>query len=547
MMKMEKLKSILIAVFLLLSVSQNLKSQEIFDAIRNGDIGKVKELVENDPQLVKARNARQFTPLHVAADVNNENIVSYLLEKGADPDAKGNNDWTPLLYAKNIGIAKLLVNNGADVNEGMPIAWALVNRRKEIVDYLIDMGAKLPEVKTSQGLLFLVRSLRCGSDKILKIYLQQGFDLLYESKSKNNLLHYASESNSSELIDQLIGDGVQANKTNIFGWTPLHIAAASGNLEVVKSLLKSGVDLNVRTNDGKTPFNLAADANNDETAEYLKSIGADRSPQKFPVLEGEYMGQPKPGSKAVLFAPGILDPGYEYHGAIVFSTDGNEMYWSAYVDDKGASVLRSQCVNGKWEKPEVYIRGDVPFISPDGNKFYYVAFKQVEGGTKEVIYISEKTTSGWSVAKEMPEMINSVAQVHWQASVDKIGNLYFGASQDKGSRIYYSALLEGEYTKPQVINAFKDIEAFSPYIAPDGSYLIFTTVEEGENLIISFKKRDGTWTEGIDLSNYIGIKGAFCPIVTHDGKYLFFVCSIDGQYANFWVEASFLEDLRPEE
>ena len=541
--KMKTFKSIfVIATLLLFTLST--QAQEIFDAIRNGDIARVKELVEKDPELVKSRNARQSTPLHVAVDRNNEQIVQYLLEKKADPNAKGNSDFTPLFYAKNITITKLLVENGADVNENMPIAWALVNGRKDVVDYLIDKGAKLPEADSPQGLLFLVRSIRCGSKKLLDIYLRQGFDLRYENQTKNNLLHYAAESNSTELIDQLMENGLKANEGNIFGWTPLHIAASNGNLEVVKLLLKKDGDANRRTNDGKTPFNLAIEANKDETAEYLKSLGADQSPQIFPDLQGEYMGQPKPGNKAELFAPGILNPKHEYHGAIVFSPDGDEMYWSAYLDDKGASILRSQRVNEKWGKPEIFFRGDVPFIPPDGNKLYYVAFKEVDGKNKEIIHVRDKTTSGWSEAKEMPEIINSFAQVHWQASVDKIGNLYWGASQDMGSRIYYSALMDGKYTDPEAINALKDIEAFSPYIAPDGSYLIFSTVSEGENLSISFKKGDGTWTGGVDISNYIGIKGGFCPIVTHDGKYLFFVGNIDGQYAHFWVDTSFIKDLR---
>jgi hypothetical protein len=97
-----------------------------------------------------------------------------------------------------------------------------------------------------------------------------------------------------------------------------------------------------------------------------------------------------------------------------------------------------------------------------------------------------------------------------------------------------------------MIAGLKDLEAFSPYIAPDGGYLIITKAAGGEELSIHFKKKDGTWTKGIELSNDIGIKGAFCPIVTPDGKYLFFVCSIDGKYAPFWVDASFIQDLRKE-
>ena len=51
-----------------------MQAQEIFDAIRNGDLAKVKEFVEKDPELVKSRNARQSTPLYVAVDRNNEQI-----------------------------------------------------------------------------------------------------------------------------------------------------------------------------------------------------------------------------------------------------------------------------------------------------------------------------------------------------------------------------------------------------------------------------------------------------------------------------------------
>ena len=41
----------------LLVVAININAQEIFDAVRDGDLAKVKELVDKDPQLVKARNA----------------------------------------------------------------------------------------------------------------------------------------------------------------------------------------------------------------------------------------------------------------------------------------------------------------------------------------------------------------------------------------------------------------------------------------------------------------------------------------------------------
>lgn len=543
---MKTLSMLLIAAFLALPGPVALRAQEIFDAIRAGDIVKVKELVEKDSQLVKARNTRQSTPLHVAVDLENETIARYLIERGSDVNALNSNEWTPLFYAKTKSIAGLLVENGADIRTGMPLAWMLATGRKDVAELLLDKGAGLPKIGTGQSLLFLVRSLRCGSSKFLEKYLQQGFDPLYESLTTSNLLHYASESDSAELIDRLIGLGVPANKSNMFGWKPLHIAAVKGNLQTMRSLLKKDPDPNARTNDGKTPYNLAVEAKKNETVEYLKSIGADRGPARFPELRGEYMGQPRAGKKAVPFAPGILSPLHEYHGAITFTPDGDEMYWSAYVDESGASIWHAKRENGKWREPELFSKGDVPFISPGGNRLYFVASQPTLGGTKEVIFARDRIASGWSEPTEMPEIINSAPRIHWQVSVDDRGNLYFGASAETGSRIYSSGLNGGVYGKPQMIEELKDLEAFSPYIAPDGGYLIVTKVEGGEDLIIYFKKKDGTWTKGIELSGYIGIKGAFCPIVTPDGKYLFFVCGIDGKYAPFWVDASFIQDLRKE-
>ncbi len=548
---MKKIISIIIASVLFLLLSRNISAQEIFDAIRNGDFAKVKELVEKDPQLLNARNSRQSTPLHVAVDVNNEPIARYLIEKGADINALNRNNWTPLFYAKEKEIAKLLVEKGADINFNnsnfTPLSLSLLSKRKEVAEYLFEKGAKLPELGEIGSTRLLIASLKCGSIKFLEKYIEQGFNPFYESDTKSNLIHYASESNSTELIDDLINKKIPVNKTDIFGFTPLHIAALYGNTQVVRLLVEKGLDINARTREGKTPYNLAVEAEKDETAEYLKSTGADQSPQRFPVLTGEYMGQPKPGNKAVPFALGIINPRHQYHGSMVFAPDGNEIYWSAYPVNEGVSLFCSKIENGKWTNPEMFSKGDVPFISPDGNKLYFVAGKQVQDGRKEVIYIREKTNSGWSEPKELPEIVNSIPRIHWQVSVDGKGNLYFGTFGNDDSRIYYSEFKEGEYGNPQIIESLKDVNAFSPYIAPDGSYLIITKGEGEHDLILLFRKRDGTWTKGIELADYIGVKGAFCPMVTHDSRYLFFIRSLGGNSIPYWVDATFIEELRKTE
>ncbi len=529
---------------LLLFASATTQAQEIFDVISNGDLAKVKELVEKDPLLIKAKNSRQSTPLHVAVDVNNVPIARYLIDKGADLNAVNSNRWAPLFYAKEKEIAELLVEKGADINfeasNGTAISWLLLYRRKVVAEYLLEKGAIIPKVGTTQSVGLLIQSLKSGSIKFLEKYMQQEFNPLYESKEQNNLLHYASESHSVELIEKLINLDISVNKKNIFGFTPLHIAALKGNTQVVKLLAQKDLDINARTNDGKTPYNLAVEEKKDETAEYLKSIGADQSPQRFPVLSGEYMGQAKPGKKAVPFAPGIVT---NQHGSIVLTPGGNEIYWSINKAPGEVSLLSTKKKNGKWIKPVMFKKDmDVPFVSPDGKKMYCTHWNtQTKWGIKTIIAEMDKTPTGWSEPKPLPDIINSVPGIWWQVSVDSKGNLYFGARQNgfHDIRIYYSNYNNGEYSEPKIVESLQDVNAHSPYISPDGSYLI---ISKPEGLSILFKKRDGSWTDGLDINDYIGIEGGHCSIVTHDGKYLFFISG-----SSYWVDASFIGELRKKE
>ena len=542
-----------LTLILLLAFTINLSAQEIFDAVRNGDLAKVKELVEKDPQLVKEKkyptrstNGSPSTLLHVAGELDNVEIAKYLIEKGADVNALDGLSLTPIMYSE-INVAKLLIEKGADINFISP-NWSTLTLlfflgKKETADYLIDKGIKLPDLETDEGKNTLSVALRIGSIKYLDKCVKLGLTPFYESEAKNTLLHLAAVGNSIELINKLITLGTPLNNTNIYGWTALHNAAYNGNKDIVELFIKKGLNKNIRTTDGSSPYNLAVEAKKTDVVEYLISIGADQSPQKFPDLKGEYLGHPKPGKKAVPFAPGIVAAKHNYHGSLTFSPNGTEAYWSVQEEN---SLFTSKRVNGRWTIPDTatsIANGDVPFISPDGNKFYFMGVMKVQGREKEAIYVREKTPMGWSEPYLLPDIINSVRGIHWQVSVDGKGNLYFGAGQNNKNHIYRSELENGTYHDPVMLEYLKNVEAFSPYIAPDGSYLIISKRSSG--LSILFKKKDGTWLKGSDLTSIVGTH-TICPIVTHDGKYLFFLKDVDSKNIPFWVDASFIEDLRKE-
>ncbi len=91
-MKKTCLLAALIAAFLCLAPAGGVlaKPNSLIVACRNGDYGKVKELVESGYD-VNERDRNGATPLMEAVINGNEKIIFLLLKSHADPNAKNNN------------------------------------------------------------------------------------------------------------------------------------------------------------------------------------------------------------------------------------------------------------------------------------------------------------------------------------------------------------------------------------------------------------------------------------------------------------------------
>jgi ankyrin repeat protein len=520
-------------------------AQAIFDAIRANDPDKVRMLIKNDKTVVKQKTGYGDTPLHIAALVDNEKIAELLIKHGADIDVQNGSFYTPLMRA-GLKVTKVLVKHGADIDfvssngQTNALSVALMWKEKGVAEYLLNCGIKLPEKKSQQYRTNLISAAKKGIIQYLDKCLKEGLDPLYSGESQSNLMHYTAQSDSTALLGKLFKLGVPFNRANIFGWTPLHYAAYYGNRAAVEWFIKKGADFNQRTTDGNTPYNLALEANKTDVAEFLKTAGADQSPRQFPELTGDYLGQPKPGREAVPFAPGIIAPTHRFHSTIAFSKEGDEAYWGC------PDIFYSVRKNGKWTRPDTssLIKwGDAPFFSPDGKRLYFVAQVGERMWSREAIGFVEKRPSGWSELKLLPDIINATPGIHYAMSVDSKGNVYFGARQ-KGtviSRILFSEYSNGTYSQPVIMEHLKDLDASAPYIAPDGRYLIITGKDSG--LMVFFRKKDGGWTEG-KLMTESGEYRDRCPIVSHDGKFLFFLRFVDDRWIPYWVDAKVIEDLK---
>jgi hypothetical protein len=267
---------------------------------------------------------------------------------------------------------------------------------------------------------------------------------------------------------------------------------------------------------------------------------------------GPYLGQKTPGLTPEIFAPGIVSTDMYNHCSVSVSSDGSEFYWAMAPLDAPRRIYFSRMIKGIWTRPEIvaFTRsddGDCPVLSPDGKEMFFNSTRPLPQGKtrRERIWCVQRTSRGWGAPFPLGPEIND-EHLHWQVSVDNKGNLYFG-SERRGSKgrddVFLAEFRGGVYGKPVSLGPEINTEAHegNPYVAPDGSYLIF--VRDG--LWISFKQKDGSWTKAKNMGDIF--QDALCPYVSPDRKYIFFLKMGQGYNDVWWVDANTIEELRLKE
>lgn len=281
-------------------------------------------------------------------------------------------------------------------------------------------------------------------------------------------------------------------------------------------------------------------------------VNSQTNQKEFPALKGPYLGQKPPGTTPEIFAPDIVSTDLYNHGSLSISPDGQEIYWAMAPLDTPLRIYVARLVHGLWTKPEILSftlteDGDCPILSYDGKKIFFNSNRPITQGGKrrERVWFVERTPAGWSTPACLGPEINN-EHLHWQVSVDRDGNLYVG-SERRGSKgqddIFFARYDQGTYSQPISLDEAINTVAHesTPFVAPDGSYLIFAR----DGMWISFKNSRGQWTDAVKLDERYG---DCCPYVSPDGKYYFFKQSGIATFRNvYWVLAKFIEELRPKE
>ena len=352
-----------------------LSAQTIFDAAREGDVDKVQQLLDADPELVRATDDDGRTPLHHAASRGHVEVATVLLDCGAEIDAREEDNETPLHSAAwrsqlatgrlliesgadietrnhwgrtpllvvaretgNADMARLLIDAGAEINVRdrggqSPLDLAAWRGFAELVDLLLDNTAELPTAGSNNAQMVAMFAADKGLDRLFNLCVDSGVALDLRNEGDGSLLHSASQGGSAAIVARLLDAGFDPNERDRYGRTPLHYAAEMGREEAARMLLDREADIDARSLGGETALNTAEWVERVGMVRLLTEAGADTETRRFPQLTGAYMGQqpPAPDDGPVLFALDIVSTHRFQHGTIAFSPTGDEAFWSSQI------------------------------------------------------------------------------------------------------------------------------------------------------------------------------------------------------------------------
>jgi ankyrin repeat protein len=200
----------------------------------------------------KCEEKNKCSPLYIAAQIGNIDIVELLIQNGADINLCNCEGDHALIISANLGhfdIAKLLIQNHADINHcdhanANALYFASQNGYLNIVELLIQ-EIQSDSICTDFNIFNnntncnpLMASSKNGHIHIVKLLIQNGADVNAYNSDGNTALIMTSVMGNFDIAKLLIDSGADINKTNNAGNSALIIAAIKGHINIVELILE---------------------------------------------------------------------------------------------------------------------------------------------------------------------------------------------------------------------------------------------------------------------------------------------------------------------
>ena len=260
-----------------------------------------------------------LTSLHHAARDNGIETVRVLLALGADPNILDPQDISPLRVAitnKNLDVAKLLIEGGANINDGSFVdIMGLEHKRdrvghaasnydnqttaEELIALMMEMGVDIDSIPRepipmystgfiggagTSGQTALYNAAQGGRIDDMEMLLSNGANPNFVSTARDSSTPLGAVlgvwngyrivvagdnagatkeapptlEDKAAMLDLLFDYGADVNTITGKGDTILHQAAALGKDDVIEYLITEGIDLSIKDNSNRTALDIAS-------------------------------------------------------------------------------------------------------------------------------------------------------------------------------------------------------------------------------------------------------------------------------------------------
>ncbi|XP_077208275.1 transient receptor potential cation channel subfamily A member 1 isoform X1 [Paroedura picta] len=261
-------------------------------------IRKGEELGYSTESHINFINNGKCSPLHLAVQSGDLEMIKMCLEYGAQIDLKQNDKCTALHFAATQGATEILklmmssykgedpIIDAVDGNKETLLHRTALFDHYDLAEYLISMGAKIDCVDV-EGRTPLLLATSCASWKIVNLLLSKGANVELKDHMGRNFLHLTVlHSGGLQHLDEKflqvqgtlvcmkhIKDLVTEEDNE--GCTPLHYACRQGVPLSVNNLLSLNVSIYSKSRDKKSPLHFAASYGRINTCQRLLQDMAD--------------------------------------------------------------------------------------------------------------------------------------------------------------------------------------------------------------------------------------------------------------------------------
>jgi ankyrin repeat protein len=271
-------------------------SERFFEAIVNGDFGKIDEILEKNLVDVNKEDDDGDTPLMLAfyiligelsnnANNNNMNknsqdiindhkyiLHQLILQPTMNVNIINDKGDTPLILAIKHNLDDIFefllekpdINLNLQDKEGRTaIMKAVELNQMNFVNKLLKDNRVDLHIQNEQGDNILTYAIEQKNINVIDFLLTK-LDPTHKDNYENTFVHILVENSNEkdrdkelEIIHKLLSKNINANDKNIFGDTPLHFAVDKNSLHLVRFLLQNNVNINEKNKKGETPYSLA--------------------------------------------------------------------------------------------------------------------------------------------------------------------------------------------------------------------------------------------------------------------------------------------------